>query len=188
MKFTMVCMKYHPGTVKEGDVVTMVRDPNNSYDANAIKIVNAAGEKCGHLTRPHAIEAGKMLEARDIDANATVGTKYSTSIAIIAKICEVEREIRATKEHVEAHPFPAYDAMYGLIPKCFDIAKVLYGRMTDEHEARSLGHLLFAEGGRHAMVATIYLLKHALKDADHPVRGMPRLVEMCWDGIGGWQA
>jgi hypothetical protein len=188
MTFTMVGMKYHPGTVNEGDVNAMVRDPDNQYDANAIKIVNAAGKTCRHLTRPHAIDAGRLLAARDIDADAAVGTKYATSIAIITGKIDVEREIRAAKEHVEAHPFPAYNAKHGLTPKCFDIAKALYERMTDAYDVKSTGNLLFAEGGHKAMVDTINLLKHVLKDADPDMKGMPRLIEMRLDGVGGWQS
>jgi Flp pilus assembly pilin Flp len=113
-----------------------------------------------------------------------VSTKYATSIDIIAETWG----ILATKEHVEAHPFPAYDAKYGLTPECFDIAKAIYGRMTDKEGVQALGHALLAAGGHHAMVATIYALKHAFKDAnDDEVRSTPRLIELWWDGIGGWQ-
>jgi hypothetical protein len=96
--------------------------------------------------------------------------------------------ILATKKYVEAHQFPAHGAKYGLSPECFDIIKVLYERMTDEDEVKSLGHMIFEKGGYLAMMATIYLLKHALKDADIKVASWPRVIEMWWDGIGGWQA
>jgi hypothetical protein len=181
----MVGMRFNPGTVvNEFDIVKMVPEPENPYDANAIKIINAAGKTCGHLKREHAIEAGALLAVGDIEDRATVCTKWSTSIDIITS--EVEG-ILATMKYVEAHPFPEYDAKYAMSPECFDITKEVYERITHKDEVKALGHALLEAGGHSAMVKTIYLLKHVFKNTIDDVRAAPRLVEMWWHGIGAWQ-
>jgi hypothetical protein len=106
--FTMVGMRFNPGTVvNEGDIVKMVREPENPYDSNAIKIVNAEGQTCGHLKREHAIEAGALLAVGDIEAEVKVGANLGTAFDIITS--EVNG-ILATMKYVEAHPFPEYES------------------------------------------------------------------------------
>jgi SWI/SNF-related matrix-associated actin-dependent regulator of chromatin subfamily A3 len=41
--------RYYSGVAHPGEFVTLIREPNNPYDRNAIRVDNLRGEKVGHV-------------------------------------------------------------------------------------------------------------------------------------------
>jgi SWI/SNF-related matrix-associated actin-dependent regulator of chromatin subfamily A3 len=47
----VVGVRYYQGYVTEGEMVVLQREPNNQYDANAVRVLNVQGDQIGHLPR-----------------------------------------------------------------------------------------------------------------------------------------
>jgi hypothetical protein len=62
----VVGIKYHRGHVdgiSRGDTVCLVREPDNSFDANAVAVSLSSGEKLGYLTKEIASVIAKKIDA-----------------------------------------------------------------------------------------------------------------------------
>jgi len=63
--------RYYPGEMWPGRPVTLVREPDNPHDKNAIAILNDRGEQVGHWNKGMAPGLAKLLDAgADIQAVA----------------------------------------------------------------------------------------------------------------------
>jgi HIRAN domain/SNF2-related domain len=51
LAFTSTGIRYYRGVAHPGEYVTLVREPSNPYDRNAIRVDNMRGEKVGHIKR-----------------------------------------------------------------------------------------------------------------------------------------
>ena len=47
-------------------MVACIREPENPYDANAVRVENILGEKVGHLRRELALEIAPLLDSGDL--------------------------------------------------------------------------------------------------------------------------
>ena len=52
--FHIVGLKYYLGAVSPGDIVSLVRKPDNKYDSNAIAVYNRSGDQVGFISREEA--------------------------------------------------------------------------------------------------------------------------------------
>lgn len=55
-------MQYYSGIVNRNEMVQLVREPQNPYDENAIKVVNIRGEQVGHVERYKACHMAPLLD------------------------------------------------------------------------------------------------------------------------------
>mmetsp|Transcript_12803 Transcript_12803/g.15672 ORF Transcript_12803/g.15672 Transcript_12803/m.15672 type:complete len:1060 (+) Transcript_12803:80-3259(+) len=67
-EFQLVGIRYYTGTAHPGEFVTLVREPENPYDRNAIKVNNMHGEKVGHINKASAAKLSPLL-ARHSSSN-----------------------------------------------------------------------------------------------------------------------
>ena len=76
--------------LKEGEVVSLVREANNKYDPLAIRVDNSSGEKLGYVPRKKNEILARLLDGGKI-LYATVAEKeisgYSNWVDITIKIC-----------------------------------------------------------------------------------------------------
>lgn len=54
----------------EGSVVTLEREPDNSYDTNAIRVITEAGIFIGYVAKEVAVELAPLLDAELIEPRA----------------------------------------------------------------------------------------------------------------------
>jgi hypothetical protein len=85
----VVGIKFHRGHVdgiRPGDAVQLVREPNNTYDRNAVRVNLDSGETLGYLTREFAAKV-----ARQLYAGASLQAQVSS---IIADKCQIGLLVR----------------------------------------------------------------------------------------------
>ncbi|CAB9507222.1 regulator of chromatin subfamily A member 3-like 1 [Seminavis robusta] len=71
---TIVGIRYYKGTAHAGEYVSLVREPDNPYDANAIRVDNMAGDKVGHLKRQQAAILAPWMDRAGEHALSVEGT------------------------------------------------------------------------------------------------------------------
>ncbi|KAG8978503.1 hypothetical protein FRB90_008429, partial [Tulasnella sp. 427] len=58
----IVGVRYYTGMVGAGELVSVVREPTNQYDANAIRVLNASGTQVGHIPRAAAARLAPLMD------------------------------------------------------------------------------------------------------------------------------
>ncbi|KAI5123845.1 hypothetical protein M0805_005664 [Coniferiporia weirii] len=88
MSTQVVGVQYYKGLVGPDEEVTLIREPHNKYDRNAIQVKNIAGNQVGHIPRAIATKLSPLLDQRRItvegiihDGNLT-GHAYSISMTL----------------------------------------------------------------------------------------------------------
>mmetsp|Transcript_13939 Transcript_13939/g.30260 ORF Transcript_13939/g.30260 Transcript_13939/m.30260 type:complete len:235 (+) Transcript_13939:305-1009(+) len=64
---TVVGLNYAEARAVFGDRVTLVREPENKYDSNAIRVLDAANRQIGHIQKEHAAPLSKKWDAINAD-------------------------------------------------------------------------------------------------------------------------
>mmetsp|Transcript_31361 Transcript_31361/g.66013 ORF Transcript_31361/g.66013 Transcript_31361/m.66013 type:complete len:306 (+) Transcript_31361:79-996(+) len=64
---TIVGLKYAEARAEYGETVTLVREPENKYDPNAIKVINSSKRQIGHIKKEHATPLSKALDQINSD-------------------------------------------------------------------------------------------------------------------------
>jgi SWI/SNF-related matrix-associated actin-dependent regulator of chromatin subfamily A3 len=62
----IVGVRYYNGLVTPHELVVLVREPNNQYDANAIRVNNVMGQQIGHIARKLAEKLAPYLDQEDV--------------------------------------------------------------------------------------------------------------------------
>ena len=58
--------------LKSGDKLLLEREPENPYDANAIRVLNSDRKKLGFIPKGTAVELSKQMDNPDMTVQATV--------------------------------------------------------------------------------------------------------------------
>jgi len=74
-EYQIVGIRYYSGVAHPGEYVTLVREPSNPYDRNAIRVDNLRGEKVGHVKGTMA----KIL-APVMDMSSHLGVRFDATI------------------------------------------------------------------------------------------------------------
>ncbi|KAH6913909.1 SNF2 family N-terminal domain-containing protein [Coprinopsis sp. MPI-PUGE-AT-0042] len=64
MQTNVVGIKYYNGLVGNGEQVTLVREPTNRFDSNAVKVTNIQGIQIGHIPKNVAGRLAPLLDQR----------------------------------------------------------------------------------------------------------------------------
>lgn len=131
----IVGCRYYPGHARMGEFVTLVREPTNPYDANAIRVLNQAGTQIGHIPRNVALGLAKLMD-------------NTSSLRPT-----IEVSIRANA--IDAYELPITLKLYGLPESATFVNEKL----------RLAGERLYADPGKFPVAAatppTVPLLPHA---------------------------
>jgi HEAT repeat protein len=73
------CQKYIK-SLSVGDIVFLLREPENPYDQNAIKVVNSNGDKLGYIARNRAIVYSPYLDRLTFPLNAQIASLYNDNL------------------------------------------------------------------------------------------------------------
>ncbi|XP_072547300.1 helicase-like transcription factor [Salminus brasiliensis] len=59
---TIVGLRYYTGTVNRGEMVSLVRQPENPYDRNAVMVANVYGSQVGHIKKELAAAMAFIMD------------------------------------------------------------------------------------------------------------------------------
>ena len=62
LPLTIVGLKWASATAVSGEKVKLVREPDNKYDPNAIKVVNSSGVGVGHISKESAASLARTMD------------------------------------------------------------------------------------------------------------------------------
>uniref|UniRef100_A0A1A7XCV1 Helicase-like transcription factor n=3 Tax=Iconisemion striatum TaxID=60296 RepID=A0A1A7XCV1_9TELE len=62
LKGTVVGLRYYTGVVNRGEMVGLVREPQNQYDRNAVKVTNIYGNQVGHIKKELAAAMAYVMD------------------------------------------------------------------------------------------------------------------------------
>ena len=68
----VVGIRYYKGKAHPGEYVTLVREPNNGFDANAVRVDNLAGQMVGHIKRGLAGALAPILDQNIAKLDGTI--------------------------------------------------------------------------------------------------------------------
>lgn len=72
MQSKIVGCRFYSGMAHAGEYVNLVREPNNKYDRNAIRVDNMAGHQVGHINKYYAAFLAPLLDQGIVSAEATI--------------------------------------------------------------------------------------------------------------------
>ncbi|KAI0035861.1 SNF2 family N-terminal domain-containing protein [Vararia minispora EC-137] len=88
-KAKIVGVQYYHGLVAAGQQVNIIREPNNRYDRNAIKVTNIQNEQVGHLPRDLAQKLAPLMDKGFVrpegimdEGNMVRGSKFSLDLTL----------------------------------------------------------------------------------------------------------
>ncbi|ORY32870.1 SNF2 family N-terminal domain-domain-containing protein [Naematelia encephala] len=64
MRTDVVGVQYYTGMVGRGEYVMLERQPDNQYDSNAVRVMNASGHQVGHVPRAVASQLAYLMDER----------------------------------------------------------------------------------------------------------------------------
>ncbi|KAG8213634.1 snf2 family protein [Butyriboletus roseoflavus] len=88
MNTSIVGVQYYMGLVAPGEQVSLVREPHNPYDRNAIQVKNIGGAQVGHIPRNVASKLAPILDQRLVTVEGVMhegnlsGFNYSLSMSL----------------------------------------------------------------------------------------------------------
>ncbi|KAG1969627.1 helicase-like transcription factor [Pimephales promelas] len=59
---SVVGLRYYTGTVNKGEMVSLVREPQNPYDRNAVMVANVYGSQVGHIKKELAAPMAYIMD------------------------------------------------------------------------------------------------------------------------------
>eukprot|EP00985_Skeletonema_marinoi_P026319 scaffold20315_cov87-Skeletonema_marinoi.AAC.2 len=84
--YSIIGLKYSEATATQGGKVTLLREPENKYDPNAVKVVNGSGQLIGHIAKdkaailsPKIKEMQEDLQSQNLKKLVVEGTIISVS-------------------------------------------------------------------------------------------------------------
>ncbi|KAG8948964.1 hypothetical protein FRC04_009165 [Tulasnella sp. 424] len=88
----IVGVQYYRGMVGAGELVSVVREPTNRYDSNAIRVLNASETQVGHLPRPVAAKLAPLMDQGRVSVegvmkNGNMSGRFAYDLAMTLNIC-----------------------------------------------------------------------------------------------------
>jgi SWI/SNF-related matrix-associated actin-dependent regulator of chromatin subfamily A3 len=91
VQFTIVGMRYYSGVAHAQEYVTLVREPQNPYDANAIRVENLGQEKVGHVKATQAALLAPMMDS------------FVNELMVEASVLDDARKTYSKPVHIELY-------------------------------------------------------------------------------------
>ncbi|XP_070698895.1 helicase-like transcription factor [Pempheris klunzingeri] len=97
---TVVGLRYYTGVVNKGEMVGLVRQPQNPYDRNAVMVANIYGNQVGHIKRELAAAMAHVMDNNLAKVEGVVhsGTKNSFNMPVILSFWGKEENKKAVIE------------------------------------------------------------------------------------------
>lgn len=97
---TVVGLRYYTGVVNQGEMVGLVRQPQNPYDRNAVMVANIYGNQVGHIKRELAAAMAYVMDNNLAKVEGVVhsGTKNSFTMPVMLSFWGKEENKNAVIE------------------------------------------------------------------------------------------
>ncbi|PIL34185.1 transcription factor [Ganoderma sinense ZZ0214-1] len=103
LRTSIVGVQYYKGLVGPGEEVSLVREPHNRYDRNAIQVKNIGGTQVGHIPRTVAAKLAPLMDNGSITVEGVMhegnlhGFAYSLDMTVKIYGASDKREILEPK-------------------------------------------------------------------------------------------
>ncbi|XP_028420940.1 helicase-like transcription factor isoform X1 [Perca flavescens] len=100
LKGTVVGLRYYTGVVNQGEMVGLVRQPENPYDRNAVMVANIYGNQVGHIKRELAAAMAHVMDNNLAKVEGVVhsGTKNTFTMPVMLSFWGKEENKNAVIE------------------------------------------------------------------------------------------
>ncbi|XP_038585569.1 helicase-like transcription factor isoform X2 [Micropterus salmoides] len=107
LKGTVVGLRYYTGVVILGEMVGLVRQPQNPYDRNAVMVSNIYGNQVGHIKRELAAALAYVMDNNLAKVEGVVhsGTKNLFNMPVMLSFWGKEENKNAVIESMARHGF-----------------------------------------------------------------------------------
>ncbi|XP_049452443.1 helicase-like transcription factor isoform X1 [Epinephelus fuscoguttatus] len=107
MKGTVVGLRYYTGVVNRGEMVGLVRQPQNPYDRNAVMVANIYGNQVGHIKRELAAAMAHVMDNNLAKVEGVVhsGTNNAFSMPVMLSFWGKEENKKTVIERMARHGY-----------------------------------------------------------------------------------
>ncbi|XP_032356115.1 helicase-like transcription factor isoform X2 [Etheostoma spectabile] len=107
LKGTVVGLRYYTGVVNQGEMVGLVRQPENPYDRNAVMVANIYGNQVGHIKRELAAAMAHVMDKNLAKVEGVVpsGTKNQFTMPVMLSFWGKEENKNAVIEGMARRGF-----------------------------------------------------------------------------------
>ncbi|KAM8916461.1 helicase-like transcription factor isoform 2-T2 [Spinachia spinachia] len=104
---TVVGLRYYTGLVNRGEMVGLVRQPQNQYDRNAVMVANIYGNQVGHIKRELAAAMAHVMDNNLAKVEGVVhsGTKNPFKMPLMLSFWGQEENKKAVMESMARHGY-----------------------------------------------------------------------------------
>uniref|UniRef100_A0A8D3C5L9 Helicase-like transcription factor n=1 Tax=Scophthalmus maximus TaxID=52904 RepID=A0A8D3C5L9_SCOMX len=104
---TVVGLRYYTGVVNQGEMVGLVRQPQNPYDRNAVMVANIYGNQVGHIKRELAAAMAHIMDNNLAKVEGVVysGTKNKFNMPVTLSFWGREENKNAVVENMARRGF-----------------------------------------------------------------------------------
>ncbi|XP_051990678.1 helicase-like transcription factor [Xyrauchen texanus] len=104
---TVVGLRYYSGVVNKGEMVSLVREPQNPYDRNAVMVANVYGRQVGHIKRELAAAMAYIMDNNLARMEGVVpyGDKNKFTMPVNLTFWGNEENREAVHNHMRCHGF-----------------------------------------------------------------------------------
>nr|KAF6378326.1 helicase like transcription factor [Myotis myotis] len=112
----VVGLRYYTGVVNNNEMVALQRDPNNSYDKNAIKVNNVNGNQVGHLKKDLAAALAYIMDNKlaQVEGVVPFGANNAFTMPLHMTLWGKEENRKVVLDQLKKHGFKL-----GPAPKTF---------------------------------------------------------------------
>ncbi|XP_005401473.1 PREDICTED: helicase-like transcription factor isoform X2 [Chinchilla lanigera] len=103
----VVGLRYYTGVVNNNEMVALQREPNNTYDKNAIKVNNVNGNQVGYLKKDLAIALAYIMDNNlaQVEGVVPFGANNTFTMPLQMTFWGKEENKKAVLDHLKKHGF-----------------------------------------------------------------------------------
>ncbi|XP_017297430.1 helicase-like transcription factor isoform X1 [Kryptolebias marmoratus] len=107
LRGTVVGLRYYTGMVNRGEMVGLVREPQNPYDRNAVKVTNVYGNQVGHIKKELAVAMAYVMDNNLAKVEGVVhsGTNNTFSMPVMLSFLGKEENKDAVMRYMASRGY-----------------------------------------------------------------------------------
>ncbi|XP_061598880.1 helicase-like transcription factor [Cololabis saira] len=107
LRGTVVGLRYYSGVVNFGEMVGLVREPQNPYDRNAVMVANIYGNQVGHIKKELAAAMAHVMDNNLAKVEGVVysGTKNTYTMPVMVSFWGKEENRDAVMKHLASRGY-----------------------------------------------------------------------------------
>nr|XP_020472266.1 helicase-like transcription factor isoform X2 [Monopterus albus]XP_020472267.1 helicase-like transcription factor isoform X2 [Monopterus albus] len=104
---TVVGLRYYTGVVNQGEMVGLVREPQNQYDRNSVMVANIYGNQVGHIKRQLAAAMAYVMDNNLAKVEGVVhsGTKNKFNMPVMLSFLGKEENKNTVIQYMSNHGY-----------------------------------------------------------------------------------